>query len=540
MPLASGMQLGPYKIVAPIGAGGMGEVYRAADPRLGREVALKVLPAELYRDESVRTRFEQEARAASALNHPNIVSIFDIGQDNGALYIVTELVEGESLRQAISRGSMPPRRLMEIAQQIADGLVAAHAAGVIHRDLKPENILITRDGRVKIIDFGLAKQLFSGAGSASAMTLTMPGAVMGTIGYMSPEQIRSQNVDQRTDIFSLGIILYEMAAGKSAFTGASAPDVMSSILREDPPQLQSAELPPGLPFIVDRCLKKDPTNRFQTASDLAFAIRNLSGIDMQARTSAKPARRSFRWLAWSVPVLLIAAGGAYWKLRPASAPQQSAARQPAADSAVSPLPKTVSPPAAPQPPSEKNARNQTQKAAVPAAVSPRAEPPPVPKTAADKTVPASKGPAVPALEPPDPGASPDIPVPGVPQLNGNKHWVQAENAFTKLIQMMPNNPSGYLGRARAEVQLGKLDNALEDYDQAIRLRPTAVVYSDRGRLYNQRREYQRAVEDFDEAIRLNPKLRAAYEGRAFARASLGDRRGAAEDRREAAGLRRNQ
>jgi serine/threonine protein kinase len=254
MHLAPGMRLGHYEIVAPLGAGGMGEVYRASDPRLGREVALKVLPAELYRDESVRARFELEARAASALNHPNIVSIPDIGQDNGVSYIVTELVHGESLRQVIAQGRMPARKLIDVAQQIADGLAAAHAAGVVHRDLKPENILITRDGRVKIIDFGLAKQLFSGAAgtAVSAQTLTMPGAVMGTIGYMSPEQIRAQSVDQRTDIFSLGIILHEMASGKSTVPGSSAPDVMSAILREDPPQLQSADLPPGLSLIVDR------------------------------------------------------------------------------------------------------------------------------------------------------------------------------------------------------------------------------------------------------------------------------------------------
>jgi len=369
----------------------------------------------------------------------------------------------------------------------------------------------------------------------------MPGAVMGTIGYMSPEQIRSQSVDQRTDIFSLGIILYEMAAGKSAFTGASAPDVMSSILREDPPQLQSAELPPGLPFIVDRCLKKDPTNRFQTASDLAFAIRNLSGIGVQTQASPKPARRPLRWLAWSVPLLLVAAGGAYWVFWPTSSSRQTVAKQPAADGAVNPPPKTVPSPAAPQLPREKKAgRDQAQKAAVSAAVPPPVEPPHTPKTLPERPTPASKDAAAAAPEPPDPNVPPDSPLARAQQLNRGEHWVQAEDAFTKLIQMMPNNPSGYLGRARAYVQLGKLDNALEDYNHAIRLRPSAIAYVDRGRLYNQRVQFQRAIEDFDEAVRLNPKLRGAYEGRAFARMSLGDRKGAAEDRREAASLRRSQ
>jgi tRNA A-37 threonylcarbamoyl transferase component Bud32/Flp pilus assembly protein TadD len=532
MHLARGMRLGPYEIVAPLGAGGMGEVYRASDPRLGREVALKVLPAELYRDESVRVRFELEARAASALNHPNIVSIHDIGQDNGVSYIVTELVDGESLRQVIAQGRMPARRLIDVAQQIADGLAAAHAAGVVHRDLKPENILITRDGRVKIIDFGLAKQLFSGGAgpSVSAQTLTMPGAVMGTIGYMSPEQIRAQSVDQRTDIFSLGVILHEMAAGESTFPGASAPDVMSAILREDPPPLQSADLPPGLSLIVDRCLTKDPVNRFQTASDLAFAIRNLSGIAVHAQpTAAKGGRRSLRWLAWAVPGLCIAAGGAYWVLRPnPSVPLAGAVnKEVPKETTAAPAPTPAAPPAAPHPQEKKAKAEPTTQAQQTAA---RAPVQPAPASAA-------------ASEPEtqEPNAAPDSPLARAQQLMRNGKYADAKEVFSNLLRTAPNSPFALLGRGRASAQLRQSDSAMQDFDQLIRLRPgMAVACVDRGHVYNHQGQYRRAIQDFDEAIRLNAQLPGAYEGRAQAKMSLGDRRGAREDRREAARVRGKQ
>lgn len=317
MPIPIGTILGPYKILAPLGAGGMGEVYRAVDGRLGREIALKILPHEMSRDRSLRERFEQEARAASALNHPNIVCIHDIGQDNEIPYIVMELVDGELLRSIISRGPVLARRVIDIGKQIADGLAAAHSASLVRRDLKPENILITRDGRVKIIDFGLAKQMFQGApGDTIPRTFTMPGTVMGTIGYMSPEQIRAQSVDSRSDIFSLGVILYEMAAGRNAFTGASSMDVMSAILREDPPELRGADLAPGLVFIIRRCLEKDPTLRFQSASDLAFAISSLRSIPAAPDQEVKQVVRPLIWLAWAVPVLCIAGTATYWILFP--------------------------------------------------------------------------------------------------------------------------------------------------------------------------------------------------------------------------------
>jgi eukaryotic-like serine/threonine-protein kinase len=219
MALPPGTKLGPYEIVAPLGAGGMGEVYRARDSRLGRDVALKILPAEVGNDASRRQRFELEARAVAALSHPNIVAVHDVGTENGVFYIVSELVDGESLRSA----KFGLRKTLHIAVQIASGVAAAHAAGIIHRDLKPDNILLTRDGRVKILDFGLAKlaptQAPSAAGADTTTMNTGLGMVMGTVGYMSPEQVRGLDVDSRSDIFSFGVILHELLTGKRTFHG---------------------------------------------------------------------------------------------------------------------------------------------------------------------------------------------------------------------------------------------------------------------------------------------------------------------------------
>src|SRR5437667_152530 len=243
MTIASGTHLGPYEIVGPIGAGGMGEVYRARDTRLGRDVAVKVLPSSYSDDKERLQRFEQEACAASALNHPNILIVHDIGTHDGSPYVVSELLEGETLRQRIAGTALAQRRAIDYALQIAHGLAAAHDKGIVHRDLKPENLFVTRDGRIKILDFGLAK-LTGVAGSGQSQTDiptrrvdTDPGVVMGTVGYMSPEQVRGRPADHRSDIFSLGAILYEMLSGRRAFHGESAADTMSAILQEDPPAL---------------------------------------------------------------------------------------------------------------------------------------------------------------------------------------------------------------------------------------------------------------------------------------------------------------
>ncbi|MGA9752525.1 MAG: serine/threonine-protein kinase [Acidobacteriota bacterium] len=252
MRMQNGARLGPYEMLAPLGAGGMGEVYKARDTRLGREVAVRVLPARFAQDWERLRRFEQEARAAAALNHPNILVLHDLGTHDGTPYIVTELLEGESLRQRLNGGPIPPAKAVELGIQIAQGLAAAHEKGIIHRDLKPENLFITKDGRVKILDFGLAR-LASPAGEGvvpdsqapTAEAPTREGTVLGTPGYMAPEQVRGLAVDHRADIFALGCALYEMLAGRRAFTGETYTDVVASILRDDPPGGESAPWPRG-------------------------------------------------------------------------------------------------------------------------------------------------------------------------------------------------------------------------------------------------------------------------------------------------------
>jgi Tol biopolymer transport system component len=298
MNLATGTMLGPYELLSPLGAGGMGEVYRANDTRLNRDVAIKVLPASFAYDADRLLRFEQEARATSALSHPNILTVYDIGSHEGSPYIVAELLEGEELRQQLSEGALPQRKAVDYAQQIASGLAAAHLKGIIHRDLKPENIFITTDGRVKILDFGLAKlkpaKQAAGTGSelATQKALTEPGVVMGTVGYMSPEQVRGQEADHRSDIFSFGAILYEMLRGRRTFTGESAIEVMNAILKEEPEELTetNARINPALERIVRRCLEKKAERRFQSTSDLCFAIEALSmPSGSRIETAALPA-----------------------------------------------------------------------------------------------------------------------------------------------------------------------------------------------------------------------------------------------------------
>src|ERR1700690_4056492 len=285
MALTSGTKLGPYEIVALIGAGGMGEVYRARDTRLGREVALKILPEFFSRDADRLRRFEQEARGVAALNHPNILAIHDIGEHDGSPFIVSELLEGSTLRAELERGPLPPRKASDYAAQIAQGLAAAHDKSIIHRDLKPENIFLTKEGRVKILDFGLAKLAPNarGAKQSDGLTLTSSpteaGMVMGTAGYMAPEQVRGSAVDSRTDIFAFGAVLYEMVSGERAFRRETPAETMTAILKEDPPELSELGQPvsPGLERIGRRCLEKQPEQRFQSAKDLAFALEALTG-----------------------------------------------------------------------------------------------------------------------------------------------------------------------------------------------------------------------------------------------------------------------
>ncbi len=299
MTLAAGSKLGPYEIVSPLGAGGMGEVYRAKDSRLGRVVAIKVLPEAMARDPVALARFEREAKAVAALSHPGILALHDIGTEDGVSFAVMELLEGETLRVRLIDGPLPPRKLADFARQIAEGLAAAHERGIVHRDLKPENLWVTPDGRIKILDFGLAKVREE---SSPAQTdhhtptqsvATAPGIVMGTAGYMSPEQVRGEALDHRSDIFSFGAVLYEMATGQRAFRGDSAVETMNAILKEEPPEPNlGAPIAPSLERIIRHCLEKKPGERFQSARDLAFDLSSLSGTSATAAPmTTRDARR---------------------------------------------------------------------------------------------------------------------------------------------------------------------------------------------------------------------------------------------------------
>ena len=292
MTLPAGARLGPYEILSPLGAGGMGEVYRAKDTKLNRFVAIKVLPEALAKDPDALARFEREAHAVAALNHPNILSIHDFGTSGGVAYAVMELLEGETLRARLEGAALPQRRAVELAIQIARGLAAAHEKGIIHRDLKPENVFLTSDGRVKILDFGLAKKIGMDGGETNAPTAagTEPGTVMGTVGYMSPEQVRGRELDARTDIFSFGAILYEMVSGKRAFKGDTHVETMNAILKEEPPELVESgrNITPALDRIVRHCLEKSPEARFHSAGDVAFDLEALSVLS--AETASASAR----------------------------------------------------------------------------------------------------------------------------------------------------------------------------------------------------------------------------------------------------------
>jgi eukaryotic-like serine/threonine-protein kinase len=308
MPLTAGTRLGPYEILAPLGAGGMGEVYRARDTRLDRTVALKILPPG-----GDRLRFESEARSVAALNHPNIVAVFDVGDG----YIVSELIDGEPLPVPAE----PVRRLLDLAAQIADGLSCAHAAGIVHRDLKPANILVTREGRVKILDFGLAKNVRSNSDDSTAIMSTQPGLILGTVAYMSPEQARGVPLDTRSDQFSLGLLLYEMATGKRAFQRETTAETITAILREDPEPLP-ASVPAPLRWIVERCVAKDPVDRYESTRDLYHELRTLRDRLSEAMPStisqAQPIQKRRRWplpVAGALLVALLVAGAYWWGTR---------------------------------------------------------------------------------------------------------------------------------------------------------------------------------------------------------------------------------
>ena len=343
MALTAGTRLGPYDILSTIGAGAMGVVYKARDTRLGRDVAIKVLPAVFARDPDRLARFEREARAVAAINHPNILSVHDIGSadavdaEEGAArvtYMVTELLDGDTLRARLAQGPLAARKSADVGMQIARGLAAAHDRGIVHRDLKPENIVLLRDGHVKILDFGLAKQsaVSSGSGEQETIAATDAGTVLGTVGYMAPEQVRGEGADARTDLFALGAVLYELASGRRAFAAATAAETMTAILRQDPPDLSEppSALPAAFSRVVRHALEKDPGDRFQSARDFAFALQALgdsaTSSSASASTAAKTAavRRPLRareLAAWSLAGLLALVAGAAILWPPAAVSQ---------------------------------------------------------------------------------------------------------------------------------------------------------------------------------------------------------------------------
>ncbi len=310
MAILTGTRFGSYEILSLIGVGGMGEVYRARDLHLNRDVAVKVL-LNLSTDPQRLQRFGQEARAAGALNHPNILAVFHMGTYEGAPYLVSELLQGETLRQAVKRGPLSIRKVIDYGVQIAHGLEAAHQKGIVHRDLKPENLFLTRDGRIKILDFGLAKLTQplqpSEYGTSTVTTGTDPGVVMGTVGYMSPEQVRGDSSDHRTDIFAFGTVLYEMLAGKRAFQKPTATETMTAILREDPPNILDLvpNLPLGLQRILQRCLEKEPEQRFHSADDLAFVLDSAADSSLSGQRPVLVSPPRLKRKPWLIPVSLL-------------------------------------------------------------------------------------------------------------------------------------------------------------------------------------------------------------------------------------------
>src|SRR5262245_5755984 len=320
MKISAGSRVGPYEVLSPLGSGGMGEVWRARDTRLGREVAIKVLPEELSKDPDRLRRFEKEAIAASALNHPNVVTIHEVGQSDSTSFIVMELVDGKTLREALAGGALTTRKLLDIGIQVAEGLAKAHSAGIVHRDLKPENVIVTKDGLVKILDFGLAKlahpEIETGQPTQAPTVSegTRPGIVMGTVSYMSPEQASGDPVDFRSDQFSFGSILYEIATGKQAFRRPSAAQTMAAIIQDEPEPIASLNprVPAPVRWIVEQCLAKEPSGRYASTQDLAHDLArirdHISEVSGPGDVIAMPARRAHRplWVLASTAVALVA------------------------------------------------------------------------------------------------------------------------------------------------------------------------------------------------------------------------------------------
>ena len=335
MALNPGTRLGPYEILFAIGAGGMGEVYRARDTRMERPVAIKILPSQVAGDWQLRERFDREVKVLAALSHPNIVAIYDVGTLDGIPYAAMEMLDGATLRERTAGAPVPLRTAVDYAVQIGRGLAAAHDKGIVHRDLKPDNVFVTRDGQVKILDFGLASERAATATDATRAPQTERGTMLGTIGYVSPEQARGETADSRSDIFSFGCVLYEMVSGHRAFTGDSGIEILHAILKDHPPDLLASrrDIPPALDRLITRCVEKAPSGRFQSARDLVFALENLLDASVPAAHHAPASSGGHRrgWAVAAVCVMGLAAVGAGWwasgqRARMVSKPAVSAPR----------------------------------------------------------------------------------------------------------------------------------------------------------------------------------------------------------------------
>ncbi len=344
MPLKAGARLGPYEVVGPLGAGGMGEVYRATDTRLGRQVAVKVLPEHLARDEEALARLEREARAVAGLSHPGICTLHDVGHEGEVSFLVMELLEGETLAERLTRGPLPLDQVFRLGAEIGGALAAAHERGIAHRDLKPGNVMLTRAG-VKLLDFGLARALEPTGGEAApaptaSVNLTQEGTLLGTLPYMAPEQLEGRRADHRSDIFALGAVLHEMATGQRAFSGRSQASLISAILASQPPPVSSFQplSPPGLDQLVRTCLAKEPDQRWQSARDVVLQLRALAEAPLSVATSGSGAAGR-TWLGWGVAVLAVVLWLGSWLRGPraeARPPERSASscrHRPAASSA---------------------------------------------------------------------------------------------------------------------------------------------------------------------------------------------------------------
>ena len=586
MALSAGTRLGPYEILSKVGAGGMGEVYKARDTRLGRMVAIKVLPPGRVADKDRQRRFEQEAIAASALNHPNIVTVYDVGAQDGLAFLAMELVSGKSLDQSIPESGMRIGEILRVASQIADALSMAHANGIVHRDLKPANVMITPEGLVKVLDFGLAKVTQNAEGEdAETRTIaghTDAGTVLGTAAYMSPEQTEGKPLDGRSDIFAFGSLLYEMATGQRAFQGGTPISTMSSVLRDDPPSCDQvrADLPAQLARVIARCLRKDPARRFQHMADLKVELEDLKQESDSGKLSASTAAVSqpSRAPVWIAVAAFAAVAGflgyRFLQARPAikpappavaqvnRAPAPAPAETPVAASEDSAKPATV--PA-------KSKRVETQ----PPSVEPKeAQQAPTAKAAYDQGMllidQQKPGDAVPHFEDAI-RANPNFVPAYLGRAEARRQTGQYETSLedcNHALQLAPQDARAYFCRALGEAFLQQYDLTVRDDTEAIRINPDFVLaYQSRGNAYNNLQQYDRAaadfteairirpgngqfylrragiyeklqqyakaIQDYDEAIRLQPGNARAYNGRASAKKLSGDPRGAEADRRMA-------